>query len=699
MKVAASTAPTLPDQRDQPSVAAVPADGFGQLWRAGPAPLVPAAPVPQDRDPTLPEAVPQVAAAAPMIHWPQAQLLQGGTQSEPVGTGPVAPAAPTKGTAQVAGAGPAPGAAVAMASAVRLPGAAVPMGHPGAEAAVGPIAVPLAGEGGDAPRPPLPAADGAEPGMQAVSETHRAAALPQIRATASKADGPPGPVAASGAGSSLTMRVAPGDVAPMAASPDDQATAAIPLRADLSAESLRAAQPAVANPVPPLAPPGDRALAAVGAAAEAPSPGFRKPLPDARGGLAASLNATRGQVQASGTPFPLPEQPGPACEAPVVPADRPAGFQPHPARARGNGAPAVPGPHPAETLGQAVPSRPNPAPMIPAGLAPASDPPPDAGPGTADKPQRAPAAVLLPDGAVLQRPATPAPSPAFLAGARPTPTPEAVLHPVRALPDVEGAPAQPDRAAAPALAMAVGAAPDGADAASWALVLARVAGLHSRHAPVDGPGQPQPGLVVAPTAAAAGDVTSPAVADSAPPGAWPALRPDAPLPAPGPVPELAVLIPAEEPVAVARSEGGLSGTGRSEATPEQGNTPPAPPPTRQIAEAVRMGSGNPVELVLSPEELGRVVISFQGEGESLRIHLTAERPETLDLLRRHVGELAAELKAQGYDSAGFSFGRSGRNPSDTTQPALPLSPVSETPIPDPQRPMPVHGAGSLDLRL
>lgn len=672
MKIVASTAPTMPDQRDQPFLPAAPADGFGQLWRAGQAPLAPPAPVPQDRDPTLPEAVPQVAAAAPMIHWPQAQLLQGGTQSEPAGTGPVAPQALAKGTAQVAGAGPAPGAAVSMASAVRLPGEPVPMGHPGAEAAVRPTVVPLAGEGGNAPRPPLPDADGAEPGMQAASESHRAAALPQIRATTSEADGPPGPVAASGAGSSLTMRVAAGDAVPMAASPDDQGSAAIPFRAELPAD--------------------------------APSPGSRKPLPDAGDGVPAIRNATRGQVQAPGTPFPLSEQPGPAGDAPLFPADRLESFQSHPARARGTGAPAVPGPHPAETPGHAVPFRPISEPMIRAGLAPLYDPRPDAGPGIADKPQPAPAAVLLPDGAVLQRPpATPASSPAFLVGTRPalspTPTPEALLRPVRALPDVEGAPAQPDRAAAPALAMPVGAAADGADAASWALVLARVAGLHSRHAPADGPGQPQPGLAVAPTAAAAGDVTNPAVADSTPPGASPALWPDAPLPAPGPAPEVPTLIAAEEPVAVARSEGGLSVTGRSETTPEQGNTPPAPPPTRQIAEAVRMGPGTPVELVLSPEELGRVVISFQGEGESLRIHLTAERPETLDLLRRHVGELAAELKAQGYDSAGFSFGRSGRNPSDTPPSALALSPVSETPIPDPQRPMPVHGAGSLDLRL
>ena len=665
MKIVASTAPTLPDQRDQPSVPAVLADGFGQLWRAGQAPPAPAMPVPEDRDPALPEAVPQGAAAAPVIHWPQAQPLQGGAQSEPAGTGPVAPPAPAiaKGTAQETGAGPAPGAVVAMALAVRLPGAPAPMVHPVAEAGLRPIAAPLAGEGGDAP---LPGADGAEPGMQAASERHRAT------------------------GSPVPLRVGSGVAAATAALPGVQGPAAIPLRADLPAEPLPLAPPAEAR----LLPPGDRAVAAVGATTGAPSPGSGKPSPDSGEGLPGSRSATRGQLQAAGTPSLLQEQPVPAGETPVVPDDRPKGFP-----ARGNGAPAVPGPHPAQAPGHAVPSRPSPALMIPAGAAPAPDRPPDAGPGIAGIGPRVPAAVLLPEGAVIQRPATPAWPPAFLAGTRPSPAPEAVLHPVRARPDAQDAPARPDWAAAPVPAAAVGAAAGGADAASWALVLARVAGLHSRHAPADGPGQPQPGLAVAPTAAAAGDVTNPAVADSTPPGASPALRPDAPLPAPGPAPEVPTLIAAEEPVAVARSEGGLSVTGRSETPPEQGNSPAAPPPTRQIAEAVRSAPGTPVELVLSPEELGRVVISFQGEGESLRIHLTAERPETLDLLRRHVGELAAELKAQGYDSAGFSFGRSGRNPSDTPPSALALSPVSETPIPDPQRPMPVHGAGSLDLRL
>lgn len=72
----------------------------------------------------------------------------------------------------------------------------------------------------------------------------------------------------------------------------------------------------------------------------------------------------------------------------------------------------------------------------------------------------------------------------------------------------------------------------------------------------------------------------------------------------------------------------------------------------QTAQAAPEG---PVALTLSPEELGSVRFEMQGRGEAIHIALTVERPETLDLLRRHVDTLVAEFKQAGFTGTSFSF--------------------------------------------
>lgn len=79
----------------------------------------------------------------------------------------------------------------------------------------------------------------------------------------------------------------------------------------------------------------------------------------------------------------------------------------------------------------------------------------------------------------------------------------------------------------------------------------------------------------------------------------------------------------------------------------------------QLAHAFRNGGGErPMELVLSPAELGRVRISMQANDGGMVIQVIAERPETLDLMRRHISDLAQEFRNIGYGSAEFSFGQS-----------------------------------------
>lgn len=68
----------------------------------------------------------------------------------------------------------------------------------------------------------------------------------------------------------------------------------------------------------------------------------------------------------------------------------------------------------------------------------------------------------------------------------------------------------------------------------------------------------------------------------------------------------------------------------------------------------------PLELTLDPPELGAIRVSVSRGTEGMVLHLQADLPETLDLLRRNGAALMQELQRQGLDHAGFSF--SGRDP-------------------------------------
>ena len=54
-----------------------------------------------------------------------------------------------------------------------------------------------------------------------------------------------------------------------------------------------------------------------------------------------------------------------------------------------------------------------------------------------------------------------------------------------------------------------------------------------------------------------------------------------------------------------------------------------------------------VEVKLSPEELGRVRLSMTTAETGMTVLVTAERPETLDLIRRNIDLFAADLERTG----------------------------------------------------
>ena len=76
---------------------------------------------------------------------------------------------------------------------------------------------------------------------------------------------------------------------------------------------------------------------------------------------------------------------------------------------------------------------------------------------------------------------------------------------------------------------------------------------------------------------------------------------------------------------------------------------------RQMAEALQKLPDKPVEIALNPRELGRVRMSISAVEAGITVNVIAERPETLDLMRRNIDQLAREFQSIGYEDINFAF--------------------------------------------
>ncbi len=83
----------------------------------------------------------------------------------------------------------------------------------------------------------------------------------------------------------------------------------------------------------------------------------------------------------------------------------------------------------------------------------------------------------------------------------------------------------------------------------------------------------------------------------------------------------------------------------------------ARPVITQIVQAAKTAVDGIIEVKLSPEELGRVRLTMTTGETGMTVLVTAERPETLDLLRRNIDLFAADLADQGFSDLNFSFGQ------------------------------------------
>ena len=147
------------------------------------------------------------------------------------------------------------------------------------------------------------------------------------------------------------------------------------------------------------------------------------------------------------------------------------------------------------------------------------------------------------------------------------------------------------------------------------------------------------------------------------------------------------------------------------AEPRPGASPPLDIPHRiaqQIAARLETPGPGSFDLALKPEELGHVRLKLVSHETGSLLIVHAERPETLDLMRRHIGALEQDLRALGHDQLSLRF--SGGNAGGAGQQATPHAPPSQTttqgaPPADP-RPQtqpapapPLRARDHLDLRL
>ncbi|MCD9147133.1 flagellar hook-length control protein FliK [Pseudophaeobacter flagellatus] len=79
----------------------------------------------------------------------------------------------------------------------------------------------------------------------------------------------------------------------------------------------------------------------------------------------------------------------------------------------------------------------------------------------------------------------------------------------------------------------------------------------------------------------------------------------------------------------------------------------------QLAQAFVAKGDRNVDVALNPEELGRVKMRVSTSESGITVVIQTERPETGDLMRRHINELADEFRKMGFENISFEFNGGG----------------------------------------
>ena len=118
---------------------------------------------------------------------------------------------------------------------------------------------------------------------------------------------------------------------------------------------------------------------------------------------------------------------------------------------------------------------------------------------------------------------------------------------------------------------------------------------------------------------------------------------------------------------------------------------------QQIATSVIRASGDRVEVRLDPPELGRVALSFQIREDLVIAHVSADKSETSDLLRRNGDDLQRALKEGGFGDVELDFSGGGEAQEGQTRAKTGAENTARTE----SQPILARAAktGALDLRI
>ena len=87
---------------------------------------------------------------------------------------------------------------------------------------------------------------------------------------------------------------------------------------------------------------------------------------------------------------------------------------------------------------------------------------------------------------------------------------------------------------------------------------------------------------------------------------------------------------------------------------------------QQLAQAMHRAPDRPLEIALNPAELGRVRMTLTATEAGIVVNILADRPDTLDLMRRNIDDLGQSFSELGYEDIAFAFGQND-DPSDASE--------------------------------
>ncbi|WP_298258961.1 flagellar hook-length control protein FliK [uncultured Litoreibacter sp.] len=121
----------------------------------------------------------------------------------------------------------------------------------------------------------------------------------------------------------------------------------------------------------------------------------------------------------------------------------------------------------------------------------------------------------------------------------------------------------------------------------------------------------------------------------------------------------------------------------------------------QISAALKSEGGQSIEIRLDPEELGRVRIVLSGKDGSMNVAIFSEKPEVLDLMRRHSDRLETDFADIGYEGAEFTFQQEDDDSQHSQQSQTGAADIdaSQTEMTTSPLPSASGGEARLDLRF